>query len=111
MSECYDAIGNQYVDHRLPDPRVAAQIVRALDDARTVLNVGAGAGSYEPAALDVVAVEPSTVMIDQRPDGAAPVVQACAEALPFADAAFDAALATFTVRSGRRLPRRLLADA
>jgi hypothetical protein len=107
VAERYDAIGVEYIDHRRPDPRIADQIRRALGDARTVVNVGAGAGSYEPTTLDVVAVEPSTVMIRQRPDGAAPVVQGYAEALPFADRSFDVALATFTVHHWTDVPRGL----
>jgi SAM-dependent methyltransferase len=81
---------------RREDPRIAARIRAALGDARTVVNVGAGAGSYEPADLEVVAVEPSETMIAQRPEGAAPVVRAFAEALPFEDASFDAALGVLT---------------
>ena len=82
---------------RRPDPRIGAQIRTALGDARRVVNVGAGAGSYEPDDRDVVAVEPSAVMQAQRPPGAAPCVTARAEALPFADREFDAALAVLTV--------------
>ena len=78
---------------RREDPRLAQRIRVALGDARTVLNVGAGAGSYEPADLDVTAVEPSAVMRAQRPPGAAPVVDARAERLPFGDDSFDAAMA------------------
>lgn len=93
----YDSIGRTYAEARRPDPRIAEQIRTALGDARTVVNVGAGTGNYEPTDLDVVAVEPSRTMIDQRPAGAAPVVQGVAEHLPFADGTFDAALATLTV--------------
>jgi SAM-dependent methyltransferase len=93
----YDRIGVGYTSSRQPDPRIAARIERALGDARTVVNVGAGAGSYEPAGRQVTAVEPSAVMIGQRPAGAAPVVQAQAEHLPFPDAAFDAAMAVLTI--------------
>jgi SAM-dependent methyltransferase len=78
---------------RREDPRIAARIRAALGDARSILNVGAGAGAYEPADLDVTAVEPSAVMRAQRPPGAVPAVDATAEALPFADGAFDAAMA------------------
>jgi SAM-dependent methyltransferase len=81
---------------RREDPRIAARIRAALGDARTLLNVGAGAGAYEPADLDVVAVEPSEVMRSQRPPGAAPAVDAAAEALPFADGSFDAAMAVLS---------------
>jgi SAM-dependent methyltransferase len=90
-------MGIGYRQVRRPDPRIAARIDAALGGARTVLNVGAGAGSYEPAAREVTAVEPSRVMIDQRPTGAAPVVQASAEELPFDDDSFDAAMAIITV--------------
>ncbi len=93
----YDRIGTSYARTRRTDPRVAAQIRAALGDARRIVNVGAGAGSYEPGDLEVVAIEPSPTMYRQRPAGAAPVARAAAEALPFADAAFDAALAIFTV--------------
>ena len=68
----YDQIGVNYRSHRRPDPRIAAAIVDALGPARTVLNVGAGAGSYEPTDRRVLAVEPSPEMIRQRPPGAAP---------------------------------------
>lgn len=93
----YEAIGRGYARTRRPDPRLAAAITAALGPARTVVNVGAGAGSYEPADRDVVAVEPAAVMVAQRPPGAAPAVRARSEALPFADGAFDAALAVLTV--------------
>jgi SAM-dependent methyltransferase len=97
MTNVYDQIGRFYAKYRQPDPRIAAAIGRALGDAASVVDVGAGTGSYEPAARRVVAVEPSSVMIAQRPQSAAPVVRATAEALPFAARAFDAALAVLTV--------------
>ena len=93
----YDAIGEGYARVRNPDPRIADQIRRALGDARSVVNVGAGTGSYEPSDMEVVAVEPSARMIAQRPAGSARVVQARAEQLPFPDESFDAALAVLTV--------------
>lgn len=93
----YDGIGRAYARHRRPDPRISAQIGRALGDARRVVDVGAGTGSYEPADTTVVAVEPSVVMAAQRRADAAPVVRAVAEGLPFADDAFDAAVAVFTI--------------
>jgi SAM-dependent methyltransferase len=89
----YDQIGQGYSAARGEDPRVAEAVVRGLGEARTVLNVGAGTGSYEPGDREVTAVEPSAVMIAQRPADAAPVVQASAEALPFAADSFDAAMA------------------
>jgi SAM-dependent methyltransferase len=93
----YDRIGRRYAQRRRPDPRIAAHLHQALGDARKVVNVGAGSGSYEPANRHVVAVEPSEVMIKQRPRDAAPVVRAVAEALPFENDQFDAALAVLTV--------------
>jgi SAM-dependent methyltransferase len=81
--EHYDRIGRTYTATRHADPRIAAAIRDALGDARTVLNVGAGTGNYEPADREVVALEPSPVMIAQRPSGAARVVQGRAEQLPF----------------------------
>jgi SAM-dependent methyltransferase len=93
----YDRMGLGYSAVRRPEPRIAAQIEAALGDARSVLNVGAGTGSYEPADRDVTAVEPSRTMIAQRPPGSAPVVEAFAEDLPFEDDSFDAAMALITV--------------
>ena len=93
----YDEIGRTYAHTRATDPRIAAAIWEALGDARTVVNVGAGTGNYEPPDREVTAVEPSAVMIAQRPPEAAPVVQAGAEALPFEDDSFDAAMAVLTI--------------
>jgi SAM-dependent methyltransferase len=92
----YDELGPGYSRVRRGDPRIAAKIDAALGAARTVLDVGAGTGSYEPADREVTAVEPSAEMIAQRPPGAAPVVQANAEDLPFGDDQFDAAMAVLT---------------
>jgi SAM-dependent methyltransferase len=92
----YDRIGTTYTVTRRPDPRIERAIHEALGDAESVINVGAGAGGYEPRDREVVAVEPSPVMIAQRPEGAARVVQASAERLPFADGAFDAAMAVLS---------------
>jgi len=97
MQPLYDSIGIDYARLRRPDPRIAAQIHAALGNARTVLNVGAGAGSYEPSNRSVTAVEPSAQMISQRPSGAAPVLQASAEDLPFPDNFFDAAMTVLSV--------------
>ena len=92
----YDRIGTTYTSTRRPDPRIEQAIHDALGDAQSVINVGAGAGGYEPADREVVAVEPSPVMIAQRPPGAAPVVRADAERLPFDDGSFDAAMAVLS---------------
>ena len=97
MAATYDTIGLNYAELRKPDPRIAAVILRALGPARTVLNVGAGTGSYEPTDRTVVAVEPSAEMIRKRGPNAARVVQASADDLPFDDKSFDAAMAVLTV--------------
>lgn len=93
----YERHGSGYAQQRRTDPRIAAIIHAALGPARTVLNVGAGAGSYEPLDRHVVAVEPSAAMRSQRRPELAPAVIATAEHLPFDDGAFDAAMATITV--------------
>ncbi len=109
----YGRIGKGYAHYRRPEPEIAARIRRELGDAKTVLNVGAGAGSYEPVDLAVTAVEPSASMRAQRPLQLGPAIDAQAEALPFADDSFDAAMATFTVhqwgdlRAGLREMRRV----
>jgi SAM-dependent methyltransferase len=112
----YDEYGRTYAATRRAEPRWEAAIVEALGDARTILNVGAGTGSYEPRGRKVVAVEPSEVMIAQRPAGSAPVVRAHAEELPFADAEFDVSMAVLSdhhwsdrargLRELRRVARR-----
>jgi SAM-dependent methyltransferase len=93
----YERHGRTYACHRRADPRIAARIHAALGDARTVLNVGAGAGSYEPHDRWVLAVEPSATMRAQRPPGAAPAIDARAEALPLDDDGVDAAMACVTI--------------
>lgn len=117
-AQLYDAIGSAYPATRRTEPRIAARIWDALGDARTVLNVGAGTGSYEPHDREVTAVEPSAVMRAQRPAGVAPCVAAAAESLPFEDQSFDAAMAVSTVhhwrdpvvglREMRRVARRVV---
>jgi SAM-dependent methyltransferase len=114
----YDRIGRTYSVGRRTDPRIADRIWGALGDAATVLNVGAGTGSYEPSDRDVTAVEPSAVMRSQRPADGAPCVAAVAEKLPFADGTFDAAMAVLTdhhwrdpiagLREMRRVARRVV---
>jgi ubiquinone/menaquinone biosynthesis C-methylase UbiE len=93
----FDRIGRGYAQTRQLDPRIAARIREALGDARGVINVGAGTGSYEPRRIAVIAVEPSINMIRQRPSGSAPAVLAAAESLPFRNRSFDAALAILTI--------------
>lgn len=100
MSEAgqlYDQIGVDYADRRRSDPRWAETLNGQLQGVQRLVNVGAGAGSYEPDDLNVVAVEPAQTMIAQRPLGAAPAICARAEALPFAAGSFDAAMAILTV--------------
>jgi SAM-dependent methyltransferase len=99
----YDRTGVGYASVRRGDPRIAARVEAALGSARSVVNVGAGAGSYEPAGRDVTAVEPSEVMVAQRSPDSAPAVRASAEALPFEDDSFDAAMAMITVHHWRDL--------
>jgi SAM-dependent methyltransferase len=98
VTAAYDEIGRAYGEHRRPDPRLATAIWDALGEARSVINVGAGAGSYEPPERDVLAIEPSAVMIAQRRPGAARAVQAAAESLPVEDKSFDAAMAVLTIQ-------------
>lgn len=93
----YDTIGRDYASVRRPDLRIAAMVHEALGDAASVVNVGAGAGSYEPTDRDVLGVEPSEVMIQQRLPDAAPCIQASAESLPLETASFDAAMAVLTI--------------
>ena len=93
----YGAIGTVYKDYRVADARIAAFVHAALGDARTVLNIGAGTGSYEPTDRAVTPVEPSATMRERRPPHLPRAVDARAEQLPFADRSFDAAMGTFTV--------------
>jgi SAM-dependent methyltransferase len=92
----YEQIGTNYMRARRTEPRIAEQIWSALGDAESVLNVGAGTGSYEPPDRKVLAVEPSRSMRAQRPSGAARCIDASAEALPFSDQSFDATMAVLS---------------
>lgn len=103
----YDRTGHGYAAMRRPDPRLAARVADALGDAARVINVGAGAGSYEPEDRVVVPVEPSATMRAQRPRHLAPAVRAWAEDLPFDDGAFDAAMAILTLHQWSDKPRGL----
>ena len=109
----YGTIGTRYANYRQPDARIAGLIEEALAGAKTVINVGAGAGSYESQAFDTTAVEPSATMREQRPAHLAPAIDALAEALPFPDKSFDAAMTTFSVhqwsdlKAGLREMRRV----
>lgn len=112
----YNEIGRSYAATRKEDPRIATAIHAGIGSTGTVLNVGAGAGSYEPRACNVVALEPSVQMILQRSEGAAPTVRGVAESLPFSTGSFDAAMAVLTmhhwsdpsagIREMRRVARR-----
>lgn len=110
----YDRADVGYANHRRPDPRIAARILAALGNARTVINIGAGTGSYEPRDRHVVAIEPSATMRARRPRELPPAVHAYAEQLPFDDGVFDAALASLTMhqwpdkRAGLHEVRRVI---
>ena len=112
----YDRIGRGYAKTRRPDPRIAARIAVALGSARSIVNVGAGAGSYEPRELDVIAVEPSRKMIAQRPADAGHAILAAAEHIPLPDDAADAAMTILSIhhwrqpRSGLSEMRRIARD-
>lgn len=93
----YNRLGLNYSDFRRPDPRIEAAILAALGDARSVVNVGAGTGSYEPTDREVIAVEPSPVMIAQRPPDTAPALEGIAESLPLGDKSVDAAMGVLTI--------------
>ena len=93
----YGSIGTVYREYRTADPRIASLIHAALGDARMVLNIGAGTGSYEPTDREVTAVEPSATMRERRSPELPAAIDACAEQLPFSDKYFEAAMGTFTV--------------
>lgn len=107
MKPLYDTIGSGYARYRKPDPRIQAMIDTALGDAKSVVNIGAGTGSYEPKDRHVVAIEPSATMIAQRPPGTARVVQGAAESIPFPDKSFDAATAFLTTHHWSDLDKGL----
>jgi SAM-dependent methyltransferase len=96
-AQLYDTIGATYTVTRRTEPRIAARIWAALGDARTILNVGAGTGSYEPPDRYILALEPSALMRSQRLPDAAPCLAGSAENLPFDDQSFDAAMAVSSV--------------
>jgi SAM-dependent methyltransferase len=107
MTALYDSIGLNYADLRKPDTRIAKAIIEALGASKSVVNVGAGTGSYEPTDRQVIAVEPSIEMIRKRSCKAAPAVQASAEDLPFEDDSFDAAMAILTIHHWHDKPKGL----
>jgi SAM-dependent methyltransferase len=107
VSATYDTIGRTYTRTRRPDPRIASRIARAIGDSSRVVNVGAGAGGYEPTDRFVVGVDPSVTMLAQRPGGAGPAVRGVAEQLPFDDGAFGAAMATLTLHHWSDVERGL----
>ncbi|MBI3453805.1 MAG: class I SAM-dependent methyltransferase [Rhodospirillales bacterium] len=105
MNTLYDTIGLNYANLRQPDPRIARQIDAALTNAKTILNVGAGGGAYEPAGRQITAIEPSAKMIQQRPPSNATIIQGNAEDLPFDDKSFDAAMAVLTIHHWSDQPK------
>jgi SAM-dependent methyltransferase len=107
LNALYDTIGKGYARFRQPDPRIAAAIEAALGDARSVVNLGAGTGSYESPNRIVTPIEPSATMIAQRPATAAKAIQGSAEAIPFPDKSFDAATAFLTTHHWADLEKGL----
>ena len=93
----YDIIGHGYSTTRREDPRLRERIDIALGDSRTLVNVGAGTGSYEPRDRHVIAIEPSDVMADQRSADLAPALRGTAATLPLRDLSVDAAMAVLTI--------------
>lgn len=107
MSGHYDHLAPDYTRVRRPDPRIDAAVGVALGDTTSVINVGAGTGSYEPSDRFVVAIEPATSMVRQRSSTAAPVVRALAEDLPFCDDGFETAMAVLTIHHWQSVARGL----
>ena len=99
----YGIIGSSYSDFRKPEPKILEVIVSQLGEAYSVLNVGAGTGSYEPTNINITAVEPSSTMRAQRPNGLKPAINAVAEDLPFADNTFDASMSIFSIHQWKDL--------
>lgn len=93
----YDSIGSGYALTRREDPRLYNRILAELCDSQSVVNIGAGTGSYEPRNLNVLAVEPSEIMVSQRPPGAGPAIRAMAHQLPLHDKSFDAAMTVISI--------------
>ena len=108
MEVLYDTIGTHYGNYRRADSRIAAALNAEFAQAASIVNIGAGVGSYEPRDREIVAVEPSWLMISQRAKSGPPVVQARAESLPFRDAAFDVATAILTIHHWADIERGLL---
>lgn len=108
MQTLYDTIGTRYSTYRRPDPGIARAVHAELRQAATIVNLGAGVGSYEPGDRDLIAVEPSRLMISQRPTSGPPVVQARAELVPFRDDAFDVAMAILSIHHWSDIERGLL---
>jgi SAM-dependent methyltransferase len=107
MRSLYDTIGSRYSEYRRPDARIAAAIFTQIGQRKSIVNLGAGVGAYEPDARNLVAVEPSQIMISQRPKNRSTVVQACAESLPFKDGAFDVATAFLTIHHWSEIEKGL----
>jgi SAM-dependent methyltransferase len=103
----YELIGNSYSDFRKPETKILDVILSQLGNAHSVLNVGAGTGSYEPQDLNITAVEPSSTMRAQRPQESKPAVDAMAEDLPFADKTFDASMSIFSIHQWKDLSKGL----
>lgn len=108
MKALYDTIGTRYGTYRRPDPRIARALHEELGQAATIVNLGAGVGSYEPRDRGMIAVEPSRLMISQRSGSAPPVVRARAECVPFRDGAFDVAMAILSIHHWSDMERGLI---
>ena len=105
MNQIYDRIGNSYSLGRRTEPRIARKIWQFLDDADSILNIGAGTGSYEPQSSSLVAIEPSLTMIRQRGPQSAAVIQSVAEQIPFAEDSFSHTMTIVSMHHWRDKPR------